>query len=55
MDFHIACETSGDVLPRAAAVASAFRRLDWQPSAGKDCLPIGLAVRQQGRGGQEKI
>jgi hypothetical protein len=55
MDFHIEQQASDDVLRRAAAVASAFRRLDWQPRADKHCLPTGTEVRQRGQGGREKI
>jgi hypothetical protein len=55
MDFHIEQQASDDVLRQAAAVASAFRRLDWQPRAGKHCLPTGTEVRQRGQGGREKI
>jgi hypothetical protein len=55
MDFHIEQQASDDVLRRAAAVASAFRHLDWQPRAGKHCLPTGPEVRQRAQGGQDKI
>jgi hypothetical protein len=55
MGFHIAREPSGNILCCIASLASAFRRAVWQPRVAKHCLPIALAVRQQGRVGREKF